>query len=213
MTEKSNAFDPTGLGKARRERRESIHLEAKGNAMQQAFERAQQETIPDLTDQGDTEQEQPADLDHSEKLTEAAIKLARDDPPPFITPPFVPAPSVPKPPVMQSTQPSVLTAPAQVQSLPPDPTLQRQRPLQRKEDRATFEEMGKPPVPLTPEQQELCAWIYLRRQLRAEELMLAERRLGIISQVVGITLGLVSIAGGIIAVRQGLRAAANDYRS
>lgn len=86
----------------------------------------------------------------------------------------------------------------------------QQRPLRPQPDRGP-EEMPKPPVPLTEEQQTLCAWIYLRRQIKAEKYLDQRERLYLINQILSIGIGILSIVGGVLAIRNGLNAAAKDY--
>lgn len=131
--------------------------------------------------------------------------------------PVLPLPELPVPklPAMQSLQPQFLTAPGPGQQplLPGQPGQNNpsfQRQIRPPQDRPV-DDMPKPPVPLTDEQQLICAWIYLRRQVKAEKYAERREKLFLVEKVVSIGVGLLSIVGGILAIRNGLKSAARDY--
>lgn len=201
VTVKSFADISKGLAEAKKARA------ADTAAISEAMKKGENED-PILENQPEPPPFEVSELAETVQAAETALTRARLE-----TPLIPPVLSVPKTPEMQS-----MTAPVQTaigpQSSGQSTDFQSRpvRPGQRREDRVQMEEMSKPPVALTPEQQELCAWMYLRRQRESEKLMIAERRLGVVSQIVSIGVGILTIVGGILAVRQGLRAAANDYK-
>lgn len=118
-----------------------------------------------------------------------------------------------------SAMPTTVQVPGQgVMATPtvpfPDPVNQPFKPRMMVDDRRNQAQKAEsngcipaPPVPLTQEQQEMVAMIYLAEQYYAAIERRRERKLFFFNQWVTVVIGILGIVGGSLAIRNGFNAA------